>query len=89
MSVTVRPTLERPADSLTVGLIAPGLAARRRLVASLRATGLEVTVDPKLGVRSRNEATRLVLDPEHGLGSTILEISGEALESPPSSTTAA
>jgi DNA-binding NarL/FixJ family response regulator len=32
----------------------------------------------KLGVRSRNEATALILDPEHGLGTGILEISGEA-----------
>ena len=34
----------------------------------------------KLGVRSRNEATALILDPEHGLGTGILEISGEAPE---------
>jgi DNA-binding NarL/FixJ family response regulator len=31
----------------------------------------------KLGVRSRNEATALILDPAHGLGTGILEISGE------------
>jgi DNA-binding NarL/FixJ family response regulator len=32
----------------------------------------------KLGVRSRNEATALILDPASGLGTGILEISGEA-----------
>jgi len=31
----------------------------------------------KLGVRSRNEATHLILDPEHGLGTGILAISQE------------
>lgn len=34
----------------------------------------------KLGVRSRNEATALILDPEHGLGTGILEISGDTHE---------
>ena len=34
----------------------------------------------KLGVRSRNEATALILDPEQGLGVGILEISGEGAE---------
>jgi two-component system response regulator DesR len=32
----------------------------------------------KLGVRSRNEATDLILDPEYGVGTGILAISGEA-----------
>jgi DNA-binding NarL/FixJ family response regulator len=36
----------------------------------------------KLGVRSRNEATALILDPAHGLGTGILEISGET-KTPP------
>jgi DNA-binding NarL/FixJ family response regulator len=34
----------------------------------------------KLGVRSRNEATSLILDPERGLGMGILAIGGEPLE---------
>lgn len=34
----------------------------------------------KLGVRSRSEATALILDPENGLGIGILEISGEGAE---------
>lgn len=35
----------------------------------------------KLGVRSRNEAVRLILDPERGLGTGILGLGGEPLES--------
>jgi DNA-binding NarL/FixJ family response regulator len=35
----------------------------------------------KLGVRSRNEATNLILDPERGLGMGILALGGEPLES--------
>jgi DNA-binding NarL/FixJ family response regulator len=38
----------------------------------------------KLGVRSRNEAVHLILDPERGLGMGILAIGGEPMESPPS-----
>ena len=34
----------------------------------------------KLGVRSRNEAASLILDPEHGLGTGILGLSGEPVE---------
>jgi DNA-binding NarL/FixJ family response regulator len=37
----------------------------------------------KLGVRSRNEAVHLILDPERGLGMGILAIGGEPMESPP------
>jgi two-component system, NarL family, response regulator len=33
----------------------------------------------KLGVRSRNEAVNLILDPEHGLGMGILALGGEPL----------
>ncbi len=40
----------------------------------------------KLGVRSRNEAVHLILDPERGLGMGILALGGESMESiPPSS----
>ena len=35
----------------------------------------------KLGVRSRNEAVDLILDPERGLGMGILELGGERIES--------
>ncbi|HEY2537320.1 MAG TPA: response regulator transcription factor [Solirubrobacteraceae bacterium] len=35
----------------------------------------------KLGVRSRNEAVHLILDPERGLGMGILALGGEPLES--------
>jgi DNA-binding NarL/FixJ family response regulator len=35
----------------------------------------------KLGVRSRNEATNLILDPERGLGTGILSLSGEPSDS--------
>jgi DNA-binding NarL/FixJ family response regulator len=35
----------------------------------------------KLGVRSRNEAVNLILDPERGLGMGILALGGEPLES--------
>ncbi|HEY1834210.1 MAG TPA: response regulator transcription factor [Solirubrobacteraceae bacterium] len=35
----------------------------------------------KLGVRSRNEATRLILDPAQGLGMGILALSGESARS--------
>ncbi len=38
----------------------------------------------KLGVRSRNEAVDLILDPERGLGMGILELGGERIESGPS-----
>jgi DNA-binding NarL/FixJ family response regulator len=41
----------------------------------------------KLGVRSRNEAVNLILDPERGLGMGILALGGEPLEPVP--TTAA
>ena len=34
----------------------------------------------KLGVRSRNEAVELILDPERGLGMGILELGGERIE---------
>jgi DNA-binding NarL/FixJ family response regulator len=34
----------------------------------------------KLGVRSRNEATNLILDPERGLGMGILGLGGESIE---------
>jgi DNA-binding NarL/FixJ family response regulator len=34
----------------------------------------------KLGVRSRNEAVELILDPERGLGMGILELGGERVE---------
>ncbi len=37
----------------------------------------------KLGVRSRNEAVSLILDPERGLGMGILALGGEPMESPP------
>jgi DNA-binding NarL/FixJ family response regulator len=37
----------------------------------------------KLGVRSRNEAVSLILDPERGLGMGILALGGEPLESSP------
>ncbi len=37
----------------------------------------------KLGVRSRNEAVHLILDPDRGLGMGILALGGEPLESPP------
>lgn len=36
----------------------------------------------KLGVRSRNEAVNLILDPERGLGMGILALGGERLDSP-------
>jgi len=36
----------------------------------------------KLGVRSRNEAVNLILDPERGLGMGILALGGEPVESP-------
>jgi DNA-binding NarL/FixJ family response regulator len=36
----------------------------------------------KLGVRSRNEAVELILDPERGLGMGILGLSGERLDAP-------
>jgi DNA-binding NarL/FixJ family response regulator len=36
----------------------------------------------KLGVRSRNEAVHLILDPERGLGMGILALGGEPMESP-------
>jgi DNA-binding NarL/FixJ family response regulator len=39
----------------------------------------------KLGVRSRNEAVELILDPERGLGMGILELGGERIESGSSS----
>ncbi len=35
----------------------------------------------KLGVRSRNEAVKLILDPERGLGTGILALGGEPMES--------
>jgi DNA-binding NarL/FixJ family response regulator len=38
----------------------------------------------KLGVRSRNDAVHLILDPERGLGMGILALGGEPMESPPS-----
>jgi DNA-binding NarL/FixJ family response regulator len=37
----------------------------------------------KLGVRSRNEAVSLILDPERGLGVGILTLGGEPVEQPP------
>jgi DNA-binding NarL/FixJ family response regulator len=37
----------------------------------------------KLGVRSRNEAVNLILDPERGLGMGILALGGEPVESTP------
>jgi DNA-binding NarL/FixJ family response regulator len=37
----------------------------------------------KLGVRSRNEAVSLILDPERGLGIGILALGGEPLETVP------
>ncbi len=37
----------------------------------------------KLGVRSRNEAVNLILDPERGLGMGILALGGEPLEPTP------
>ena len=36
----------------------------------------------KLGVRSRNEAVNLILDPERGLGMGILALGGERLDAP-------
>jgi DNA-binding NarL/FixJ family response regulator len=38
----------------------------------------------KLGVRSRNEAVELIIDPERGLGMGILALGGEPLEAAPS-----
>ena len=40
----------------------------------------------KLGVRSRNEAVNLILDPERGLGMGILALGGEPLSSTPTAT---
>ena len=40
----------------------------------------------KLGVRSRNEAVNLILDPERGLGMGILALGGEPLETRPLAT---
>jgi DNA-binding NarL/FixJ family response regulator len=40
----------------------------------------------KLGVRSRNEAVNLILDPERGLGMGILALGGEPVESTPAAT---
>jgi DNA-binding NarL/FixJ family response regulator len=37
----------------------------------------------KLGVRSRNEAVELIIDPEHGLGTGILALGGEPLAPAP------
>ena len=37
----------------------------------------------KLGVRSRNEAVKLILDPERGLGMGILALGGEPVEATP------
>jgi hypothetical protein len=39
----------------------------------------------KLGVRSRNEAVSLILDPERGLGMGILGLGGEPVEPTPAS----
>jgi len=39
----------------------------------------------KLGVRSRNEAVGLILDPERGLGMGILALGGEPVETTPAS----
>lgn len=40
----------------------------------------------KLGVRSRNEAVNLILDSRHGLGTGILGLGGERLETTPAGT---
>jgi DNA-binding NarL/FixJ family response regulator len=40
----------------------------------------------KLGVRSRNEAVSLILDPERGLGMGILALGGEPVEAEPAAT---
>jgi DNA-binding NarL/FixJ family response regulator len=40
----------------------------------------------KLGVRSRNEAASLILDPERGLGMGILSLAGESVDPTPDST---
>jgi DNA-binding NarL/FixJ family response regulator len=40
----------------------------------------------KLGVRSRNEAVKLILDPDRGLGMGILSLGGEPLETRPLAT---
>jgi DNA-binding NarL/FixJ family response regulator len=37
----------------------------------------------KLGVRSRNEAVSMILDPERGLGTGILALAGEPIDAPP------
>lgn len=79
----VGPVLSRPAlsarEKQILGMVVLGFTngeiARKLYVAESTVKSHLSSAFNKLGVHSRNEATALILDPEHGLGTGILAIS--------------
>ena len=75
-------------EKQTLGLVAMGYTngqiAERLFLAKSTVKGHLSSAFGKLGVRSRNEAADLVLNPERGLGMGILGLSGEPLQTVPS-----
>lgn len=78
-----RPTLS-PREKQVLGMVVMGLKnaeiARTLFITETTVKSHLAAAFSKLGVRSRSEASALILDPEHGLGLGILEISGEDAE---------
>jgi DNA-binding NarL/FixJ family response regulator len=75
-------------EKQTLGLVAMGYTngqiAERLFLAKSTVKGHLSSAFGKLGVRSRNEAADLVLNPERGLGMGILGLDGEPLQTLPS-----
>lgn len=70
-----------PREKQVLGMVVMGLRnaeiARTLFISEATVKSHLAAAFAKLGVRSRSEATALILDPENGLGLGILEISGD------------
>jgi DNA-binding NarL/FixJ family response regulator len=69
-------------EKQTLGMVVMGFSnaeiARKLYVAESTVKSHLSSAFAKLGVRTRSAATELILDPQHGVGTGILAISGEA-----------
>lgn len=83
----IEPPVLSAREKQTLGLVAMGHTngqiAERLFLAESTVKGHLSSAFGKLGVRSRNEAADLILNPERGLGMGILGLGGESLETVP------
>ena len=83
----IEPPALSPREKQILGLVVMGYMngqiAEQLFVAESTVKSHLSSAFGKLGVRSRNEAVKLILDPERGLGMGILALGGEPVEATP------